>query len=104
MLNLSVLIGILLWECVARSEVEVTYCNLVVSELAIYHLALVKNLKLEESALCQVTSATLKPYVKGSRGVIRPNKDLFLEDDSILPRNILVAILKGLYLLNFLEV
>lgn len=104
MLNLCVFIGILLRECVTRAEVEVTNGYLVVSELAVNHFTLVEDLKLEESALCEVSGPPLESNVEGGRGVVRSNEDLFLEDDPILPGSVLIAIFKGLYLLNLLKV
>lgn len=91
----------------AVSEEEVGQVDRVITGLAVYHFAVVKNLEAELPLLVkifQVLPVLLESDVDGAHGRFhRRDEDFLLEDDSILGGVVAVCVLDWLAANNFLE-
>ena len=77
--------------------------NLIIAILRVYYLSMVKDINPKEPLVYWLVTTFLEPNVKGSWSVIRSHIYLFLKDNAILPRSVLISVLKGLNLLHLLK-
>lgn len=81
------------------------HSNLIVPVNSVDHFSMIKDIESEEAFLVfEVLPIFSQPNVESGGGVVWANKELFLENDPILRWNILVCILKRLYLLTFFQI
>jgi len=107
MLSFLLRVGVLrgIWQASVGTEHEMAHSDLIVPVNSVDHLSMIKDIESEETFLVfEVLAVFSQPNVESGGGVVRANKELFLENDPILRGDILVCVLKRLNLLTFFQI
>ena len=107
MLSFLLRVGVLrgVWQASVGTEHEVAHSDLIVPVNGVDDLSMIKDIESEEALLVfEVLPVFSQPNVESGGGVVRANKELFLENDPILGWDILVCVFKRLNLLTFFQI